>query len=1007
MGLLSVVIPAYNVAEYIAECLTSVISQSYTNLEIIVVDDGSTDASMQIVAGFAKYDKRISVIQLENGGNGRARNIGINVAKGEYLTFADSDDVVAPGAYALMMTAIKTSGSDFVVGSSMRLIGKKLQSTKISSHMHAKERTGISINDFPDILDDVFLWNKVFKKSFWDAQVAPIPEGVLYEDQETTARAFVRARSFDVLEEIVYFWRQRSDGSSITQGKRAQKDIDDRMSVANRMTTLLVSESTPQVIEKWFVRLFGSDLVPYYGEVPYADDAYWSVLSVGVNSLCELMVENVSSMAKLSKRLDPHARVMLRLAASGMKDELERVIVDRMEVGTGYQLEVDDGRFYAIPNYWNLLPECSKATVLECDPALLQTDTHVSVRGWTSSGELKLSGYGFIRGLRDQELIGTTRVSVKTTGGPWTMLAVDPVVNENIDANTNDPFATHTNSAFTSAVPVSFLNSASSDILQVSIGLSVSGHEFEEQHTIVVPKNGTCGDLDVPRVCDFSVNLEAEKFYVSIDWGNGQPATQLYLATQTHRLNPISTRDLGGTVVRYEFTLAQPFWGREVYAPHSGAYTLRHRMDDNVSPTPIGKPMGASQALLWTMPLDYQLQHAHVRVRLNSGSFAIVFSAPLDEKERGRYWQRHQQEIFSRGEREIQNHLVFESFGGKSCTDSPRALSDAMHAQNADKEIYWSIQDFSVSYPSYAKPLIRGTRDWFEMVSGAHYLINNNNFPYYFRKAEGQFYLQTWHGTPMKKIGLDAPTRYLSPSYRRLMQREANYWDLLLAQNEYSRKILPKAFGYQGPVLTEGYPRNDVLSSHRAEQISLSTRKLLGIRDDQVAVLYAPTWRDSAKDMTGTHQWVGYVDFEDAKKVLDDSTVFLIRGHHNVSGSNAFLPRGNAIDVSEYPEINDLILASDALITDYSSIMFDYGVIDKPIFFLVTDLEDYQSDVRGLYVTHSQVGLGETFLDSQCVVESLSHLTRSSTRSMSSRQELWSRDDGGASKRVIDLFVME
>lgn len=305
VGLLSVVIPAYNVAEYIAECLTSVISQSYTNLEIIVVDDGSTDASMQIVAGFAKYDKRISVIQLENGGNGRARNIGINVAKGEYLTFADSDDVVAPGAYALMMTAIKTSGSDFVVGSSMRLIGKKLQSTKISSHMHAKERTGISINDFPDILDDVFLWNKVFKKSFWDAQVAPIPEGVLYEDQETTARAFVRARSFDVLEEIVYFWRQRSDGSSITQGKRAQKDIDDRMSVANRMTTLLVSESTPQVIEKWFVRLFGSDLVPYYGEVPYADDAYWSVLSVGVNSLCELMVENVSSMAKLSKRLIP------------------------------------------------------------------------------------------------------------------------------------------------------------------------------------------------------------------------------------------------------------------------------------------------------------------------------------------------------------------------------------------------------------------------------------------------------------------------------------------------------------------------------------------------------------------------------------------------------------------------------------------------------------------------------------------------------------------------------
>ena len=955
-GLLSVVIPVFNVADYVAQCLTSVVGQSYTNLQIIIVDDGSTDDSMLIVDKFAKWDKRISVVRLKNGGNGRARNIGVSAAKGEYLTFADSDDVVAPGAYALMMDTITKTRSDFVVGSSVRLIGKKRHRTKLSSQMHEKQRLSISIDEFPDILDDVFLWNKIFNRNFWDTQVAPIPEGVLYEDQETTARAFVRAHSFDVLEEIVYFWRQRSDGSSITQGKRAQKDIDDRMSVANNVTSLLVSESTPPVVEKWFVRLLGSDLVPYYGQLPYTDEAYWRALSTGATRLFELMIESVDGRERISRQLDPHARVMLRLAAMGMKDELEQVIVDRSEVGTGYKLDVRDGRFYAIPNYWNQLPECSRPSSLECDPSLLPLDSHVDVRGWTPAGELMLSGHGFIRGLSDQMTSAPIGVATRAEDGSWSELTVEPTAQATLDGRVNDSFALHKYSAFEAVVPISLLKPDTKGMITIKVLLIVSGHKFEQLHSVSVPGRSIEPKLETPRVRDFSVKIETEECHVDVHWGSGQLATQLYLATQNHRLDPVRIRDLGGNVVRYEFTLEQQFWGRRVRAPHSGSYTLRYRRDEDASATTVGKSMGVTQALLWKVPLDYRLRHANVQAWLTgSGSFAVTFSAPLDEEERGRYWQRQLQQIFSHGEREIQNHLVFESFGGKSCADSPLQISHEISRLYPKTKIYWSIVDYSVPYPEYADVLIRGSAEWYKCLSSARMLVNNQNFPNYFLKNPQQRYLQTWHGTPLKKVGLDAPKHTISKSYREVMRRESSEWDGLLVQNDFSEKILRGAFDFRGDIICQGYPRNDSLRSPDSKFVREKTRQLLGVRNDETLILYAPTWRDTQRDRDNNVIHSDTLSIEGLVHRLNGRTKLITRSHHNIVSGRRHSRSKFIIDVSDYPDINDLLLAADILISDYSSIMFDFSILEKPMMLYSPDLDVYRDIVRGFYTDYGEL----------------------------------------------------
>lgn len=1013
-GLLTVVIPVYNVAEYVADCLTSVVGQSYTNLEIIVVDDGSTDQSMRIVGEFAKWDKRISIIRLVHGGNGRARNMGIAAATGDYLTFADSDDIVAPGAYGLMMAAITKSSSDFVVGSSARLIGKKRHVTKLSSHMHALRRIGISIDDFPDILDDVFLWNKVFNKSFWDEKVAPIPEGVLYEDQETTARAFIRAGSFDVLEEVVYSWRQRRDGSSITQGKRSLKDLNDRMSVAHHVSSLVSDEASEAVLEKWYVRLLGSDLMPYYEQVSYTSEDYWSALHHGVRSLTRLAGQRLNSSEAIVTRIDPHARVLHCLAKSGMKNELEQVIVDRMETGTGFQVAVENGKFYAVPNYASTLPEYAGSKILECDPSLLELDAQLDVRGWSDSGELLLSGHGFLRGISDESTHLTVTASNPKTDTAWHMLETVGLEDEHLDARVNDPFASHTRSTFRAVVPAHLLAAPDSGMIAVKVSLDVAGQTFDRVHSVAVPgrSSSAARPNSAPHVVGFAANTNPDEFSVDISWGNRRPAEELYLATRQNRIDPAVTAELGSNVFRYVFRLENVAWGRVVHAPPSGAYTLRYRSRDDSNAPMGGMTITATEALQWRLPLDHRMTHANVQAWTTSqGSFAVTVGPPLNADERGKYWQRTLQQGFTTTNDALRGHAVFESFGGAYCTDSPRALSDQMYLSFPEIEICWSISDYSVSYPDYAIPLIRGSRQWFEKLYTAKYIFNNQNFPFYFQKKPGQKYVQSWHGTALKKIGKDVPVHTVSRSYRNTMQRESKFWDVLVVQNEFSARELPIALDFNGPVVNLGYPRNDTLASSVSAETRCKIRRILGVGDSDFLVLYAPTWRDTKFDRKRQFQPVDYLDpIELVRRAGPDCKV-LLRSHHNVSNVYGSDLHRSVIDVSSYPEINDLMCATDVLVTDYSSIIFDYSVLGKPIIFLAPDLAEYRDDIRGFYLDYDEITKSKHCTTTEEVADLVSLLKRgieldprddfqiASARHI--RMKFADQDDGRAANRIL------
>ena len=287
--LLSVVVPAWGTEAYLDACLASVLGSTHSHLEVVVVDDGSPDASGEVAEAWARRDRRVRVLHVDNGGLGAARNVGVVHATGELLAFCDSDDTVPREAYAAMVAALKRSGSDFVTGSIARDEGGALQQPPWMRRLHAQPRHGLAAEDHPELLGDVFAWNKVFRRSWWDAagrDGGPLtwPEGIRYEDQPTTTRAYLAGR-FDVLPDVVYHWRTRDDGSSITQQRASLADLEDRFET-KRMVRDAVREHGSLAVEKAALDLvLPGDMHRYFTEVPRCDDAWWALLVEGVRDL--------------------------------------------------------------------------------------------------------------------------------------------------------------------------------------------------------------------------------------------------------------------------------------------------------------------------------------------------------------------------------------------------------------------------------------------------------------------------------------------------------------------------------------------------------------------------------------------------------------------------------------------------------------------------------------------------------------------------------------------------
>lgn len=283
---LSVVVPVHNVVQYVAECLDSILEQSFRDLEVVVVDDGSTDRSGEIVRQYAERHANVRVVTTANQGLGAARNTGVRHARGELVAFADSDDAVLPEAYDAMVSVLDESGSDFVVGAFKRNFGDGPPAMPPRQRaLHRQRRLATTVDDFPEALGDVFAWNKVFRREFWDRAEMSFPEQIRYEDQPALTRAYLLARSFDVIKRPVYLWRIRHDGTSITQGRADLDDLRDRFATKRSSLETVRSLGSAHVLRTFYLDGLMMDMPVYFANIPGCDDAYWQMLHTEMREL--------------------------------------------------------------------------------------------------------------------------------------------------------------------------------------------------------------------------------------------------------------------------------------------------------------------------------------------------------------------------------------------------------------------------------------------------------------------------------------------------------------------------------------------------------------------------------------------------------------------------------------------------------------------------------------------------------------------------------------------------
>ena len=237
---ISVVVPFYNNEDLLGDCLASIAAQTFTDLEVIMVDDGSTDASAAVAAAQAAADPRFTLVQVPHGGPGYTRNRGIERATGTYLAFVDADDALPPHAYERLLHALESSGSDFVSGNVQRIGPMGVTQSALHAKAIKGRQTGTHISKTPALFYDVSVWNKLFRKSFWDSPGLTFPEGMVWEDLQLITQAHVLARAVDVIPDPIYYWRERGKGAlSITQSRT------DIINYRDRITALLAIDDVP------------------------------------------------------------------------------------------------------------------------------------------------------------------------------------------------------------------------------------------------------------------------------------------------------------------------------------------------------------------------------------------------------------------------------------------------------------------------------------------------------------------------------------------------------------------------------------------------------------------------------------------------------------------------------------------------------------------------------------------------------------------------------------------
>jgi CDP-glycerol glycerophosphotransferase len=848
----SVVVIVYNDAQRLPAAVESVRDQTLRNLEIVIVNDASTDDTRAVADGLAAADPRVTAVHLteNSGGCSRPRNVGLERVRAPYVMFLDSDDVLERHACKNMLLAMEKHDADVVVGKTRRCImrGRKIvRQEGWYFYLHKEHQV------YTDIRENI-----------------RFPEGWLYEDLLFTTKCFATAAKIVILPNLVYDWRVYPNTAqlSITNQRHDIKNFEHRFGILRQIDEFLLAHGRNDLkltVDDKFVR---HDLGVYLQELAGRDPQYQERFLAAAREHLLTIDPRALTRSGIMSRLACH--FILRSDLDQLLRVLDYVYRDKK---LSAELTERDGRIY-----WG--------DVSTADPAEREV-LDVTDMGWQLLP---------LRDLRLQHEV--TELSV--SGSVLRLRATLRNVLGKIQPGAK--------------IDLRFRNSETKKAVFAPV--TVESLDATRVHVSAeVDLNATL-PIRSPQQRQWTVNVRVRQG----DEVNVSPLSMAHpgapaLPGKNVAIHP-RLAVLVGDQVQCHVSKNGNLGLRLVNTSETGAHLVRS--------------------------LDRVAQAKPVREVKRRGLLVAgrARAAARSQRAKTKAYRLFQRLPIKKGS------VVFESHIGRQYSDSPKYIYEALRASGLNYRPIWSYRDSTKSFPTDATLVRRDSWRFYYELARAQYWVDNQGFPRECTKRAGTTYLQTWHGTPLKLMGWDEPKlAALTGAARAEHEGMIARWDHLVVPNEYFVNTFVKSYRYRGNLLRVGYPRNDRLARPTTPDEIAALKTQLGLPLYRPVALYAPTFRPRVSKKGNVPLALDLTEMDEA---LGEQWMLIVRCHYleRISVPQRFhhFVRNGAY----HDDVTDLMLVADVLITDYSSVMFDYSILRRPMIFLVHDYDEYMAH-RGTY----------------------------------------------------------
>lgn len=358
--------------------------------------------------------------------------------------------------------------------------------------------------------------------------------------------------------------------------------------------------------------------------------------------------------------------------------------------------------------------------------------------------------------------------------------------------------------------------------------------------------------------------------------------------------------------------------------------------------------------------------------------------------------------------------IVFDSSLGKSYSGNPRHIFEYM-VENGYQEKYectWFYSNTPYPIPGDGYQFRYGRFRYLYYMATAKIWIFDCRQPEWLIKRKNCFYIQTWHGTPLKRLVLDMDDVFMMnesdiKTYQSGFVKNVQIWDFLISQNPFSSVTFQRAFAFERDMLEIGYPRNDILFSKNNEEDIALLKQRLGLPKDKKILLYAPTFRDDEFEENSSYKFSPKLSFDLLQEALKDDYILIVKYHYLIMDYIDWFPYKDFIyHFDQSDDIAELFLVSDMMITDYSSVMFDYSILRRPMLFYAYDLEKYKNELRGFYFDYEDEIPGPISADTETLIRDILQYDASvyeeKYEKFCRKYNPW--DDGHASEKVVEMI---